>query len=196
MNSKEIGSAFERLVCEKLSLWASDFKRKDIFWRSAGSGGRFTRARFSAASMAGDIVATDALGNALIERFVVECKDWRSLEFHLAFYREVDIIKAWRKVRNEAYSTKRFPMLICKEHRRPLLCILDLRGLIVLKACLKPEKNLLKIMTLHMHDGIVLDFTSILTDTDYALLKKQPCNSLFSPETGILRTVPRMNTAG
>lgn len=37
------GSSFEREFCKKLSLWVSDGKDPDIFWRTAGSGSMATR---------------------------------------------------------------------------------------------------------------------------------------------------------
>lgn len=54
------GSAFEREVCRKLSLWWSGGQHDDWFWRTAGSGGRATnRAKRgkATANSAGDIGA-------------------------------------------------------------------------------------------------------------------------------------------
>ena len=39
------GSEFEREMCKCLSLWWTDSKRDDVFWRSAQSGGRAPRGR-------------------------------------------------------------------------------------------------------------------------------------------------------
>lgn len=71
------GSAFEREICKKLSLWWSEGDRDDIFWRSSQSGGRATlRARKGQSTYGsyGDIAAIDPIGEPLLKVFTIELK--------------------------------------------------------------------------------------------------------------------------
>ena len=71
------GSGFERDVCSKLSLWWTDGRRDDVFWRSAGSGARATtrskRGR-QTVNQHGDITAVDPVGASLTDLFSIEIK--------------------------------------------------------------------------------------------------------------------------
>jgi hypothetical protein len=72
------GSAFERKICKELSLWWSDGKRDDVFWRTAGSGSRATvRAKTNQTThnSHGDIGAVDPFGAALVDVFVFSLKN-------------------------------------------------------------------------------------------------------------------------
>jgi len=71
------GQSFEREICTRLSLWWSDGKRDDIFWRTAGSGARATvRGKSGRQTMNqhGDIMATCDYGTPLIDLFTIELK--------------------------------------------------------------------------------------------------------------------------
>lgn len=70
------GSAFERSICRQLSLWWSNGKRDDIFWRTANSGGRATVRNKSGKSSVGegDIGAIHQLGHSLLKHFTFELK--------------------------------------------------------------------------------------------------------------------------
>jgi hypothetical protein len=60
MKSKK-GGQFEREICKVLSLWWSDDKREDLFWRTAGSGARATVRRKQGkktADATADVMAT------------------------------------------------------------------------------------------------------------------------------------------
>ena len=77
VNSMRKGSSFERTVCRQLSLWFSDGKSEDLFYRTAGSGARSTaRAKKgkTTANSAGDIGYLDAAGKPLIEAITFELK--------------------------------------------------------------------------------------------------------------------------
>lgn len=66
------GSQFERDFSRDLSLWWSGGKRKDLFWRSAMSGGMSTVTGCQAQT--GDIVAVHEEGYELIEAICFELK--------------------------------------------------------------------------------------------------------------------------
>ena len=71
------GSAFERKICKRLSLWWTDGERDDIFWRTAGSGARATgRAKQGKDTFGqyGDIQATDPDGQPLLDVCSIEIK--------------------------------------------------------------------------------------------------------------------------
>jgi len=71
------GSTYEREICTAFSLWWTDGKRDDVFWRAAGSGNRAKvrgRAGRGTAGQNGDICATDPIGAVLIDLFTIEIK--------------------------------------------------------------------------------------------------------------------------
>lgn len=77
--SSSKGSQFEREFCTRLSLWWSSGARDDLFWRSAGSGGRATnrsKRGKSTANAHGDVVATDPSSDAhvLLDAVTFELK--------------------------------------------------------------------------------------------------------------------------
>lgn len=71
------GGAFERSFCKQLSLWWTSGLRDDVFWRTAGSGGRATMRRRKGQTTVnahGDIMATDPIGEPLLDVFTLELK--------------------------------------------------------------------------------------------------------------------------
>lgn len=75
------GSAFEREICKKLSLWWTGNARDDIYWRSSQSGGRATQRLKSGRSTFGsygDIAFVDPIGEPLLRLFTIELKRGRS----------------------------------------------------------------------------------------------------------------------
>ncbi len=77
MATRGKGSTFERWFCKRLSLWWTDGKRDDVFWRTAGSGGRATnrhRTGLSTAGGYGDIMAVDVVGQQFLDVFTLELK--------------------------------------------------------------------------------------------------------------------------
>lgn len=71
------GSNFEREICKSLGLWWTHDERDDVFWRTAGSGGRATnRAKRGAqtAGAYGDLTYTDAIGKPLLDLCCFEIK--------------------------------------------------------------------------------------------------------------------------
>ena len=71
------GGGFEREMCKLLSLWWSHNKRDDIFWRTAGSGGRATVRRkqgLRTADSAADMMASHESGKPLTNACLFEMK--------------------------------------------------------------------------------------------------------------------------
>lgn len=74
---KNKGSAFEREVAKRLSLWWTDDEREDVFARSISSGAfATTRAKSSKGTFGqyGDLQAIDPIGQPLIDLCVIEIK--------------------------------------------------------------------------------------------------------------------------
>lgn len=124
---KAKGSAFERKVCERLSLWVTDGHRKDVFWRSAMSGGRATVAAkkgTSLARQAGDITAVAPEGHSLIDHFYVECKAYRELHIERFILNASGILSNfWKETIVQAKVHGRRPMLIAKQNNMPILVL-------------------------------------------------------------------------
>jgi hypothetical protein len=124
---KQKGSAFERTVCERLSLWVTDGERKDCFWRSAMSGGRATRGRKRGEDLsrqAGDITAVSPEGNSLVEHFYIECKAYRELHIErFVLNGSGTLSNFWKTTIEEARNHGRRPMLIAKQNRMPVIIL-------------------------------------------------------------------------
>lgn len=84
---KAKGSSFERWVCKELSKWW-DGERDDIFWRTAGSGGRATsrsKRGQTTSGQYGDVQATDPSGEPLIKLCTIEIKRIKRHKNHSYF---------------------------------------------------------------------------------------------------------------
>ncbi len=71
------GSNFEREICKQLSLWWTNNKRDDVFWRTSGSGARATtrsKTKKKTFGQYGDVQATDPIGQPLIDLCTIEIK--------------------------------------------------------------------------------------------------------------------------
>lgn len=71
------GSGYERNICKKLSLWWSNEKKDDIFWRTSQSGGRATQRMKSGCTTensSGDACYLDAVGKPLVDLVCIEMK--------------------------------------------------------------------------------------------------------------------------
>jgi len=72
------GSAFERALCKKLSLWSSKGANDFVYWRSSGSGSLATmRAKKGkkAAGHEGDLTAVHPYGNIVLKDITIEAKN-------------------------------------------------------------------------------------------------------------------------
>jgi hypothetical protein len=118
--SKTKGSAFERDVCVKLSLWISEGKSKDLFWRSAMSGGRATQS-FKRGDVlrrqAGDISAVAPEGHVLTDQFYIELKHLKDLEYaSFLLSKAGKLWHEWQKTIKQAEAHGRRPMMIVKQN--------------------------------------------------------------------------------
>lgn len=124
---KQKGSSFERTICKRLSLWISEGKREDIFWRSAMSGGRAT-VQFKKGkenkSQVGDISSIDQIGQKFTDKFVIECKSYSNIHLESLIYgkpKKGCILEFWEKVKKQALNISKSPLIIFKENGKEIL---------------------------------------------------------------------------
>ena len=149
---KAKGSAFEREICGKLSLWVSNGKQEDVFWRSAMSGGRSTvahRKGKNLASHAGDISCTHSIGEPLTNRFFIECKAYADLNFAGLLTGKGHLVEFWKIATREATNYNKLPFLIAKQNRMPTVICLSLEGMLILM--LGPQSTIMTVPKLDMY---------------------------------------------
>lgn len=126
---KEKGRTFEVQVAKAVSLWWTDGKDKDAFWRNAGSGGRVHKV---ATPYSGDICPVK--DNAKPWRLHIECKkreDW-SFEGILKQNMSEPLWSFIGQVEYDCTLAKRVGLLIFTRNRdewyvyMPLFCWFDL----------------------------------------------------------------------
>ena len=78
VNSKQKGNHFERCMARDMSLWWSNGKRDDIFWRTNSSGARATQRGKHTASEHGDLLAMHPSGQGLLDHVCIELKCGKS----------------------------------------------------------------------------------------------------------------------
>ena len=118
---KQKGAQFERDVCRMLSLALSNNYRDDIFWRSAMSGGRATIGA-GRENQVGDISSVGAEGFALTDNFVIECKRYKNLDLdRFLVLNDGKLFDFWMRLWELSVNSKRHPLLIFQENRRPML---------------------------------------------------------------------------
>lgn len=122
---KRKGGAFEIVVAKSLSLWVTDGKRNDLFWRSSLSGGRATNAfkkGDNKAHIAGDICAVDPMGDDLVQVFFVECKHYKKLDLQTAVTTNGgQLIKFWHEAVSKSNQHGKLPMIVVKQNALPVL---------------------------------------------------------------------------
>lgn len=137
-NGKQKGSAFERLVCKRLSLWITQGQQEDVFWRSAMSGGRATNMRarrhwVHGGHATGDICAVGEVGHEFTDTWFIELKFYKDLSI-LSFVLGLEkgtLHQFWTVARREAQKHKKLPMLIAKQNMLEPLVIARSNDLIL-----------------------------------------------------------------
>lgn len=126
------GAAFERAICKQLSLWITNGKKTDCFWRSAISGGRATvrHRKGESTRQAGDICAVSPEAHAFTDKWFVECKHVRRLNIEgFLLSNKGDLAKFWKVAKQQAARHDRWPMIIARQNNSPILVITPLHGL-------------------------------------------------------------------
>lgn len=124
---KRKGSAFERDVCRRLSLWLSGGLRDDLLWRSAMSGGRATiQARAGKVNLAqsGDVSAIGAGAYDFCEHTFVEVKHYRELSIGRSFVCGTgQLASFWSVCCREADRYGKRPLLVARQNLYPTLAV-------------------------------------------------------------------------
>lgn len=163
---KAKGSAFERKICEQLSLWVSGGKLQDCFWRSAMSGGRSTvafRKGVTLGRQAGDISSVSPEGHALTDRCFVECKHYKNLKLDRFVFAQGPMQEIWEQACLQAKCYGRSPVLIVRTNRLPVLVITNEKGPF--------EKLKLRGAHLEIEQKVAIYLFDELLAKPYALLK-------------------------
>lgn len=132
---KQKGAGFERQICVALSRWISRGKRKDLFWRSAMSGGRATlglRKGEKHLSQGGDISAIDPAGAPLTDKFCIEIKFYKDLDLGGLWLDRGILARFWIKAEQDAVKYGKEPMLIAKQNMYPTLMLVRSNALTIL----------------------------------------------------------------
>lgn len=129
------GADFERWLAMKLSAWASNGERKDVFWRSPGSGAR-SRAlgqKSDTSAHGGDIAATHELGREFIQHVNIECKCYTSFNWrHFLIEAKGELWTYWVKLCADVKNARQIPLMIVKENARDPLLITNIHAVSIL----------------------------------------------------------------
>lgn len=172
VNSKQKGAKFERDCCQRLSLWISDLKRDDLFWRSSMSGGRATlksrKGRAKAiSSHAGDIMATHLLGHPFLDVFYCECKWYADFNAQRpVFGRRGNLLAFWQETQEQAQRYDRIPLFFGKQNRQPEILITDSDGWAVLQQGVDDPWEFTCHAIFPTHDAFVFHFRDLLTGVE------------------------------
>ena len=128
------GQGWERDLSRRLSLWVSNGKSKNVFWRSRASGA-FSTNRMKAGKAAlrgqvGDISLLDQEseeGKWFLSRFAIEAKFERPKNMWPGAEGWLRYEKYWHKITKEATSAKVLPWLILKTNFQPPLLLVSSR---------------------------------------------------------------------
>lgn len=133
---KAKGASFEREICKSLSLWVSKGTQEDVFWRSAMSGGRSTVAHARGkrlAAQAGDISCIHPIGAPFADKFFLECKAYKSLDFVGLLKGRGKLVEFWAEAVFQADRYGKLPLLIAKQNQQPIIACLSDGGLHISK---------------------------------------------------------------
>lgn len=148
------GGNFEREIASDLSKWWTqnmEVVRDDIFYRTDGSGSRFTSRKKSGKNTAyqgGDITFSDPIGEPLIKNWNIELKTgygikskikdknkkvikeiterWDILDLLDSKQKEPVLMKMWKQCETDAKLTNREPILIFRRNNRKPCIMLTL----------------------------------------------------------------------
>jgi hypothetical protein len=129
-NPKAKGSAFEREICKKLSLWFSNNTRDDCFWRTASSGARHTIRKKQGKTTEGglgDICSISSESKIFTDVLAVECKHYKNLNLwsFLTKAESNTYYGFWKEIKKKSVEEEKIPILIARENNKPTLFICD-----------------------------------------------------------------------
>ena len=120
---KSKGSAFERLISHKLSLWLTGQDKEYYFYRSPSSGAVATMNEQNG-EITGDIIAIKPEARVLTSKFSIECKDgYPDADFMKLFKNNKNdtIQDFWAQCIKDARTADKQGMLIFRKKGMPIL---------------------------------------------------------------------------
>jgi hypothetical protein len=127
---KQKGSAFELWACREFTKWITGVPKPELFWRSTGSGAKFTvdRKKGLPNKGHGDIMAVDSMGEFLTDFFFFELKSYQDLSIEDFFWEKGTLYRFWADCVEKARSVPKEPALIFKRNLRKPLMVLSFSG--------------------------------------------------------------------
>ena len=122
------GSAYERDLCKRFSLWWSCGQTEDLFWRTSGSGSRATNRRRLGKNPNwfdfGDMKHETPEGLLLVKYLCWEFRSRAKFDLMTAFGtgsedQNYSLMASWAKANYEADCSDRCPVLVTKSLRKP-----------------------------------------------------------------------------
>ena len=134
MNQKSKGSGFEREISKKLSLFLSEGKQDDLFWRTQNSGGRFTvrnKKNIDTHNQSGDISSTNPSSDWFSEKVSIECKHYKNINlWSMLTGAKSGVLGFWNQCVGDGEKSNKSPILIARQNYKPVLMIVDSMQLI------------------------------------------------------------------
>lgn len=160
------GSAFERDMCKRLSLWLTKGRRNDLLWRNSMSGGRSTitlkQTGRGLKAQAGDIGMIDTSAEDFVSRYAIECKHYKDLNIPaLLFGSKVGILTFWEQAQRDAESVDKQPLLIARQNRYPIIIgmrVVDARNFFM------GEPKFYEIARFHQHNLVLFKLDTFLDE--------------------------------
>ena len=197
MNGKIKGSAWEREMCVQLSSWWTHGERRDVFWRTATSGGRATslnrRAQKDGQSNkktrvhCGDVCATDAEGIPFTSLITLELKrGYNRLSLQDLLDKEKENPKkdswaGWIRQAEEARENAGTPywLILARRDSRKTITLFPSKLLIEAVGPLTlPLSILLRYQKQHIYGCRLDDFLMELSPEDFRYLWKTSQNKI------------------
>jgi len=122
------GGAFERKMCRALTEWITGKKDPVIFWRSASSGAQATQSikHGKKSTMGGDAIAVDKLGQAFIDKYLLEFKHYKTYDLEkFLFKNDGDLAKWWEQCKRDAKLASKKPLMIFKRNNFPEMVMIE-----------------------------------------------------------------------
>ena len=113
---KAKGSAYEREIAKKISLFLTEGKNPDTVWRSSNSGGKATVTKSMIGC--GDLQSISEESKKFFSIFSLELKNYKELNL-LDFQKENFILnKWWEQASTDAKRANKIPLLIIRISRK------------------------------------------------------------------------------
>lgn len=175
-SGKSKGGKFEREVASKLSLWFSEGKRDDIFYRSHSSGARFTSRKKidkNTAYQSGDITCSDPCGKGLIDKWSVECKTgygkWDILDIIDSSQKTPLLESFFNQCKKDSVISKKQPILIFRRPQRKVCVCIEKKYFFYLKNYFGKFEKVYIII--YKKDLVVMEFEEFLDWIDPSQFK-------------------------